>query len=287
MREFFSKVEKYKRKVGDLIEESLILDTNPLNEEEGNKLLKFFELSKTKKLSEILYLLKKVLPESFLEKNNLNKFIYNVEELPFSPESFSFEGLKDIGGVAKVYLLKSLDENLPSYALKIIKESSEQLISEGNEEVSNNFKEEYEEIKSWYSGDALKVFLPEYVLRFKNPKGKRVAVGILQPYETGEIRDLFNEINKDELTELLKNNNELKEVFISFVSQTLERANKTEEVLDFLGNKNLSIIGQEDEAKLRVLDPHVIYKVSGKGNERSKRSAEYLEYLKEIREKIV
>ena len=286
MKDFFSKIEKYKRKVGDLVEESLVLDTNPLSEEEGNKLLKFFELSKTKKLSEILYLLKKVLPEDFLEKDSLNKFIYDIEELPFDPKKFSFEGLKDIGGVSKVYLLKSLDEDLPSYALKIIKDFSEQLISEGGEEVANYFKEEYEEIKSWYSGDALKVFLPEYVLRFKNPKGKRVAVGILQPYKTGEIKDFFNEIEKDELIELLKNNNKLKGIFISFVDQTVERANKTEEILDFLGNKNLSVIGQEGEAELRVLDPHVIYKVSDKGNDPSKRSMEYLEYLKEIRKEV-
>ena len=112
-------------------------------------------------------------------------------------------------------------------------------------------------------------------------------MAVLQPYQTGEIRDIFTEISQENLIELLNNNLELKNKFINFTKQTLKHAESTQETLDLLGDKNLSIILNEDEDKFVILDPHHIYKTSDKEHDCGARCQQRLDYLKDILEKIL
>ena len=125
-------------------------------------------------------------------------------------------------------------------------------------------------------------FLQEFLIKLKSPIHNKESLAILQPYQTGEIRDIFTEIPKEKLIELLNSNSALKAKFIKFVKQTLAHAEATEETLDFLGDKNLSIISTEDEDRLVVLDPHHVYKTSDQENNSGERCQEKLKYLGEV-----
>jgi len=257
----------YKNKTRDLIEESIILNTRPLDQIETNKLDAFFNLTKSEKLLEILFLIKSILPKDFLKKLNCQEKIYDSSELPFDPKRFNFEGLKSCGGAVRVYLLKSLENELPSYALKIFRDSYIKRFFKNSDEAAKLFKEELEEIKKWYSDDLRNIFLPEYIIKLKSPLNKKESLAILQPYQTGEIIDIFEEIKKEDLIKLLKEDFDFQKTFLSFINQTINHVETTEEILDFLGNKNLSIIvNQESKPKLIVLDPHHVFKTSDKKN---------------------
>jgi hypothetical protein len=282
MKHILEKIGNYKSKIEDSIEESLIFDTNPLSDKEYNKLTEFLKLSKGQKLLEILHIIRKAVPKEFLKIENLNKFLYDTKELPFKPDKFSFEGIIGRGGGSKVYILKSLDKKLSSYVIKIIKNLYAEIILNNSEDAAVALKNEYEQIRSWYKGDAQKVFLPEYILKLKNPKNKKIAIAILQIYQGGEIKDIFNETKKEDLIKILQENEVLRKIFINFTEQTIKHADETQEILDFFGNKNLSLINDNGNYKLMVIDPHVIYKTSDDKNKCGEKAMKYLNYLKEI-----
>ena len=278
----------YKNKARDLMEESIILNIRPLDKVETGKLEAFFNLTKSEKFLEVLSLIKDILPKDFLNKLNCREKIYDSSELPFDPEKFSFEGLKSYGGAVRVYLLKSLENRLPSYALKIFRDSYIKKFFENSDEAAKLFKEEVEEIKKWYSDDLHDIFLPEYIIKLKSPSSKKESLAILQPYQTGEIIDVFEEIKKEDLIKLLKENLDFQKTFLNFITKTVKHVEKTEEILDFLGNKNLSIIiNQEKKPKLIVLDPHHIFKTSDKQNHCGERCAKRIDYLKSVAQELL
>ncbi len=278
----FKGIEHYKDRSKELFEEAALLDTRPLDKVETNKLEEFWRLSKSDKLLEVLQIIKNILPKKFIDKFNLKEKIYNTTELPFNPEKFSFEGLEGHGGQSRVYLLKSLENNLPSYALKIFRSTYLKRFFENTDTAIESFRSEIKQVKEWYSPDLHDIFLAEYMLKLKDPFTKKEALAVLQPYQTGEIKDIFTDISKDDLITLLNNNADLKNKFIKFTKQTLQHANKTEEVLDLLGDKNLSIISSENNDRLVVLDPHHIYKTSDSENNVGVRCQEKLAYLKSV-----
>lgn len=152
--------------------------------------------------------------------------------------------------------------------------------------MAKEFMDEFEEIKGWYSEDLQDIFLPEYLLKLKNPFSKKDTFAVLQPYQGGEIRDVFTEIEKENLLKLLENDTELKEKFVKFVNQTLKKAEKTGLTLDFLGNKNLSIISDNKKSRLVVLDPHHTYKTDEQENNCGQRCVEKLNYLRNLIKEI-
>jgi hypothetical protein len=278
----FKEIEYYKNHTRELIEESIILDPRPLDKFESNKMEEFWKLSKSEKLLEILHIIKKLLPENFFGKTNIKEKIYNTTELPFNPDKFKFKGLKGRGGQSQVYLLESLEKELPSYVLKMFRDTYIKKFFENSDEAGRLFKEELEKIMEWYSEDLHDIFLQEFLIKLKSPTLKKESLAILQPYQTGEIKDIFTEISKKELIELLNSDTILKEKFKKFVKETIMHAESTEETLDFLGDKNLSIIFTKDEEKLVILDPHHIYKTSDKENGCGEKCQEKLKYLKEV-----
>ncbi len=282
----FKGIEHYKNRAKELVEESILMDTRPLDKVEANKLEEFWQLSKSNKLLEVLHIIKGILPKNFINKINLKEGLYNTTELPFNPEKFSFEGLKGRGGQSRVYLLKNLEENSPSYALKIFRSAYLKKFFKNTEAAVASFREEIKQVKEWYSPDLHDIFLDEYMLKLKDPFTKKEALAVLQPYQSGEIKDIFTDISQEELIALLSHNTKLKDKFIKFTKQTLAHAEKTEEVLDLLGDKNLSIISNKNDDRLIVLDPHHIYKTSDQENNAGPRCQEKLTYLKTISDKL-
>lgn len=278
------KLEYYKNRARDLFEVSLLLDSNPLGDKDSNLIREFWDLSKSDKLLQVLHVIKKAVPEVFWDKMRVG--LYDDLELPFSPEKFSFAGLLDRGGVAKVYLLESKVGSMPSYVFKVIKDSYFKLKGIPEEEGGKFLLDEYNLVRSWYSEKAQAVFLPEYVIRMKGPSERKGVFAILQPFQSGSIKDLFNEITKEELVDKFDSNEELKNLFLVFTKETLAHEKETGEVLDFLGNKNLSIIESEKEEQLVVLDPHVIYKTSDPEKNVGERSREKLRYLADLLHEI-
>jgi hypothetical protein len=208
--------------------------------------------------------------------------MYHTAELPFDPDKFKFQGLRGKGGQSKVYLLESLEKELPSYVLKIFRDTYIKKYFKNTDEVGRLFKEELEQVREWYSKDLRDIFLQEFLIKLKSPADKKESLAILQPYQTGEIKDIFTGITKDELIKLLDTDPVLKNKFIKFVKQSIIHEKATEEVLDFLGDKNLSLVSTENENQLVILDPHHVHKTSNKENDSGKRCQEKLEYLKEV-----
>ena len=166
-------IEHYKNRTKELVEEAILMDVRPLDKFESNKLEEFWNLNKSEKLLEVLQIIKNLLPRDFMDKINLKEKLYDTTELPFNPEKFSFKGLEGRGGQSRVYLLKSLETELPSYVLKIFRNTYIEKFFKNSDEAIELFKSEIKQIKEWYSEDLCDMFLQEHILKLKSPTKKR------------------------------------------------------------------------------------------------------------------
>ncbi|MEK7598170.1 MAG: hypothetical protein AAB487_00340, partial [Patescibacteria group bacterium] len=205
--------------------------------------------SKFKRTQALLSLVRKVMPVEI-------GYDYKKENLPFSPESYEFkDGTIGQGGENDVYLLESKDAGNPSWALKInhqdkgdVKELTER---------AKEIKSEYEKVKSWY--ETIPDLVPkEYSVILEGPRDSQAAIATLQEYYGSEIRDIFRDISKEELNDLLAGNPSLSKDLFSFIKISEEQAKQSGEMIDFLGPKNISLIKVGGTDKLILLDPHLI-----------------------------
>ena len=222
MPEIANKIEHYGRRAKELVEQAIMTDRRPLNGKdkgEERTFEEFLKLSKGEKFLEAIYILKDRLPEEFFTKHDFKKYFYNSKELPFSADKFSFEGIKDSGSTSQVYLFKSLQpQERTSWALKVLKDEYVSDNFENLNQAGKFFSQEYKEIKGWYGDELSDLFLPEYIVKLKSPKNKK-SMAILQPYQGKEMKDIFIEIPKEKLINLLETNQELKNKFIGFIKK--------------------------------------------------------------------
>ncbi len=207
----FDKIEHYQRRAKELTEQAIFCDTRPLDQKESKILKEFLSLTKGGKFLEMLHVLKRILPKDFLQNRDLKRFFYNEKELPFSPDKFSFEGAKAGGATTCVHLLKSKNPERPSWALKVLKNAHIKKNFKSLDQAGRFFVKEYQQVRDWYGQEFSDFFLPEYIIKLKNPrKAERCdSLAILQPYQGQELQDIFTEIPKDEFVDLLKQNKEL------------------------------------------------------------------------------
>lgn len=239
----------------------------------------FDQMHKSEILFEILCVIKKILPDK-KTRDILKKFYYKgYNELPFDPNNFTFDGLKNEGSSSLVYLLKNKETNGISWVFKIIKDEYIKKFS-SIEEAGKFLMQELNEIKSWYTEDlADEIFLPEFLIQLKGPNNQK-SLAILQPFKYKNLlRDIFTEIDQNEFTEIMKRNDNLCSTFIKFSEQTINHATLTKKTLDLIGNKNVVIF---DNQKLIILDPHFIHSTK---NEPDGSSENTQKRLGELRQK--
>lgn len=230
--------------------------------------------SKFNRTVALLGMLRKVLPEGVL------KFKYKTADLPLNPESYEFkEGAVGRGGENDVYRLEARTAGAPSWALKINHQDRGDLKTLTGR--AKEIKQEHEMVKDWYK--EIEGLVPrEWTLILAGPRDGRPAIATLQEYYGSEIRDIFKEIEKDELAGLLDNQPRLKADLENFLRLSREQALATGETIDLLGNKNLSLIKKDGEERLVLLDPHLISNPWRNEEDVKARLASRLAYLEEI-----
>ncbi len=281
------KIEDYINRSKEIAEETLFLEDRPLNK--GCEFSDFLKLPKGEQFKQILYHIKDGLPESFLDSEWLKNRFYQTDELPFNPENFLFKHILGHGTTSEVYLLKNKDKKKTSWALKVLKESYIKKNFDNIHEAAVFFREELAEIKSWYGEEMEHLFLQEFFIESKGPKGKPAFI-ILQEYLNGFLRDIFEDLDEKDWEEIRRDVG-LRRDLLDFINKTLEHERKTGETLDLIGKKNISINYNVDHEgneskKLVILDPHWIHYTKD-GAEAVERTCEKLERLREIKKILI
>jgi len=234
--------------------------------------------SKFNRTVALLGMLRKILPEGVL------KFNYKTDDLPFDPERYEFnEGALGRGGENDVYRLEAKKNGEPSWALKINHQDRGDVksLTARAKEIS----QEYEMVKDWY--DEIEGLVPrEWTMILAGPRDGQAAIATIQEYYGTRIRDVFKEVDADELTTLLGNQPQLKADFENFLRISREQVALTGNTIDLLGDKNLSLIKKDDEERLIILDPHLISNPVRKEAEIKTKLEAKLAYLEQVIEAV-
>lgn len=239
------------------------------------------DTGKFARVQSLFSVIRSMVPDVVFEKLTGENYKYQSDILPIDPEQYVFDEARiGGGGECNVYKLYSLDPLRPSLVIKI-----DQFITRSTDKLLNRAKEvrnEYEEKKEWYR--ELPELIPdEYHFIGKSPRGGKKALFTIQEFlgNAGEMRDIFRGISKENLVEVLRNDQKLQEDFRKFVGITLQHAEEKDETIDTLGDKNLALIQKEDRVSLVFLDPHVIKRPTENTKERARIQAD-LDYLRDV-----
>ncbi|NTW22893.1 hypothetical protein HGA34_05150 [Candidatus Falkowbacteria bacterium] len=206
------------------------------------------------------------------------KYDYKTEHLPINPERYEFkEGTIGRGGENDVYLLESKVDGAPSMVLKMNHMDGgnvDQLVARAVE-----IKKEYEQVKERFK--ELPDLVPEeFSLIMESPRNGKPAIATIQQYYGTEIRDIFKLMMRENLPKLLEKNPRLKAEMVNFIRITEAMAAETGNMVDLLGNRNLSIVKAGDEERLLLLDPHLISHPERNQEEVKARQRKRLDYLR-------
>ena len=179
---------------------------------------------------------------------------YTQKYMPFSPEAYQLSDKIGRGEGYNVFLLESQKENYQTMVLKTFR-LSKWLCTQKLMDIIDVQKSQYDMVTLAYK-DINGLIPTEHYIILQGPDKGIPVVGMLQVYEGGKIRDVFDDFSPDVLKYLLKANNILKQQFIGFVKTTRANPHLIENELDLIGKNNLAIIGENENIRLVLLDPH-------------------------------
>lgn len=150
-------------------------------------------------------------------------------------------------------------------------------------ERAKQLRSEYEEIQSWYTSIP-DVVPEEFHFIGRTPFGGRKGVITIQKFfgDPSCIKDIFRGINKKHLLEVLQGSPSLEKTFCTFVENTLSQFNKDGRIIDTIGENNVALIEDENEPRLILLDPHMIYNPEETSDENRDILLSDIRYLQEI-----
>lgn len=119
--------------------------------------------------------------------------------------------------------------------------------------ITDEFRQKFNRVRSWYNG-RFNLVLPTEYLILHGPLLKSPATACVQPYIRGEKKDFFQDCSDNELLDLLKGNNRLQAQFIFFAEQTLCLYRRHQLFVDFIGKENLMLVKEGDDHSLLVID---------------------------------
>lgn len=117
-------------------------------------------------------------------------------------------------------------------------------------EIADYYKRNYETVLSWYGSLVLPM---EFLVLPGLPLVGPVAAS-LQPYVHGPRQDLFDDFSDEELLQLLKADDGLREQFICFAGQTIRQLDEHKMCYDFLGRENILLARHEGRYRLHIVD---------------------------------
>lgn len=195
-----------------------------------------------------------IIPKT-IRGNIRNEYGFATDNIPFNANDYQVGKKLGSGGENSVFLLSSQKNNLPSYVLKInhlshFENNPNKLLKAGMEQ-----KKEYEEIKDKFA--EVEGLVPqENYLILHGIKNKKPALAMIQPFMGDNLRDLFNDFEKDELLNVIEKNPSFKKQLTSFVGVILSNGDLIDREIDILGSNNVIVINDNGEEKLIMLDPH-------------------------------
>lgn len=214
------------------------------------------------------------------------RHIYDPRELPFDPEELSFKGKVGSGWDRGVYVLKPREKGKQTWVIKVRypwDKDPRTPMQRAKDE-----RAEYQLMKEWYK--ELPDLIPtEHPLIIESPrKGDGAASAVLQKFLGTKMRDIFEEVPKEELRELIKKDKKLRHDFKTFSRVTVDRAEETGETIDLDNRRNIVLVENEGEEKLTFIDPHDVFSIiegnKGYKPELKGKLEERLRYLKEVEE---
>lgn len=237
------------------------------------------ESSKSEKMVAGMYLLSRFAP-FLVKKNPERRYLSSQDKVPFDSKKYSLKENISFCGANDVIVLDSQDDSAPSFVLKV-NQVSEFL---GNEEdsfkIAREGRNEYERIAAAYR--RISGFVaPESHLVIHSPKTGKPVAAVLQIFVGGNIRDIFRDFTKEELQELIRNNDAFFQQLNDFISITENNSFLIEDELDLAGNNNLAVIGDRGKERLTLLDPHFI-PVCSRNSASKEKIKRRFNYLREI-----
>ncbi len=228
-------------------------------------------------------LLMEILPRVISDKikNNLDHRDY--DKLPFSFDQYELQEKIGKGVASKVHLLQAKESSEPSYVVKINYAQGGSVDELQRKAQAQH--EEYENVSNIYK-DIEGFILPEQSIITTDKKNGEPVIATIQEYAGQNMRDFFSEIEKKELERMLEKNENFRTEFIKFADITLKLFQEKGEVVDLLGDKNLSVVEVKGEPHLKFIDPHDISVTSCDDAERVRNLQKKLDYIRKIREEI-
>lgn len=242
--------EHFSKQVFRTAEQGFLGDKN-VSMEELMSILADPNASKSFKLANTLAFIRGVLPKRLRDK--LKNKLYDSEALPIHTDTYEFKGTMGAGGQNDVYLLESSDPDLPSLVLKIsIREGSNETLTAQ----AHQFKKDARVIAERYAA-VPNLISPEHYFITKSPKtNQENVIGAVQEFMGRNLKDIFSEVRREELVELLKEP-AFREQFVKFAEITCDTWEREGKVIDIMGKENVAIVEMPDgSVRLLVIDPH-------------------------------
>lgn len=237
------------------------------------------ESSRVIRMEAVIRFVRECLP-AFLEPIDVyEKMTYRPRRVPVG-RNLKFGGKIAMGGESYVYVLNSKVDGIPSWVLKV--NYNRNIASNdhvGLIDAAKEIKMEYEVFKKIFDEEMPGLIPTEYHLVMPGPHRGENAVVIAQRFMGGKIRDVIRGFTCESLIEALVKHPNLLNQLTKFVDICESTASGDGIVPDLLGVENLSIVIDGDEAKLVLLDPHVIFEID---DENGKQVLGILGYLKDL-----
>jgi len=239
---------------------------------------------KHKKTVALLSLVHEILPRSVSDKLAKQLDYKDYTELPFDPEEYEVHEKKlGRGRESKVYRLESRQEDKPSYVVKF--NFGEEKSVDDLVQVARKDKADYEEVSQTYA-DIPGLIPKEMSLITTNRKDRKPVVATVQEFLGGGLKDVFSDLDKQELKDLLLSDKNLEQEFCRFVDISNRTYQETGQAVDLLGYQNLAIAKTEDGYHLKFLDPHNVPEEEFQLPERIVKIENALNYLTVVKEEV-
>jgi len=209
--------------------------------------------SKRKRTAAAMGIVHHFMPQK-VNKLVAGKLAYSQDELPFNPREYKLRKKIGTGGMNDVFLLEST-KGESSYAMKVVIEGVGETNIDNLVTYASQQRTDYEKVSAKFT-HIPDLVLPEYYFIANGPRRGQLAAISIQPFLGKNVRDIFEDVNKAELIDLLQTNDKLKSQLQAFIETVRNDPSLIEDELDLIGKCNLAIVGDKGNERLILLDPH-------------------------------
>lgn len=202
----------------------------------------------------VLRAVRDLLPKSLIAGKNFAGFFRDLSRLPIDPKHYELKNLVASGWRSDVFLLEPREQDKQSLVLKLEYSGAEDLkaLEQRASQISGNAQK----IRNWYG--EIPDFIPDQLTvtmsNFQKLGGDGPVIATIQKFYGENIRDLATEISLQEWKQITERYPELLANLKTFVQITKAQLEKTGELADITGHKNLALVDAKSAPHLLFLD---------------------------------